>query len=205
MSADRLTVHVVEPEGDDAERLAGALAPHGVDLLPGRVGDLTMVIGGEEPVRDASEAGARRIVAVVDGVDRRTATALLEAGASGVIVAGTPPSAVATALRAVSSGFIVLPEVARLAVKRAVLTVRQQEILRLLVLGLSNAEIAAKLYVSESTVKTHISALFAKLEVRTRKDAIDAVLDPASPLRTAVLGFSDADTAQGDYRSPEIR
>lgn len=199
-----LTVHVAD-EGPEGERVAGALRAAGVDAVAGEVGDLTLVLGGEDAIRGAAACGARRILALVDQVDRRTATALLEAGASGVVVEGTPEAAMADALRALHAGFIVLPEAARMAVKHPVLTVRQQEILRLLVLGLSNAEIARKLYVSENTVKTHMRALFAKLEVRSRSDAIALVLDRSSPLRAGVLGFSSPRDAAGGYRSPEIR
>ena len=146
--------------------------------MPDSVGDVTVVIGGAEAVRDAAERGARRILAIVEVVDRRVATALLDAGASAVVLAGAPQDALVNALRALEAGFVVVPEAARQAVKHPVLTVRQQQIMGLLVLGLSNAEIAERLYLTESTVKTHLRALFAKLEVRSRKEAIDVMLDP---------------------------
>ena len=58
-------------------------------------------------------------------------------------------------------------------VKEINLTSREQEVLQLLMLGLSNAEIAEKLFLSVSTVKTHVSTLFVKMEVKNRTQALE--------------------------------
>jgi DNA-binding NarL/FixJ family response regulator len=201
-----LKVHIVDGEGD-GERLRDTvegLRQHGLEPVPDSVGDVTIVIGGAEAVRDAAERGARRILAIVKAMDRRVATTLLDAGASGLILAGAPQDALVHALRALEAGFIVVPEAARQAVRNPVLTVRQQQIMGLLVLGLSNAEIAERLYVTESTVKTHLRALFAKLEVSSRKEAIDIMLDPSSPVAKGVLGLAASSPSDGGYAPPEV-
>ena len=66
-----------------------------------------------------------------------------------------------------------------------------KQILGMVVLGFSNAEIAAKLYVSESTVKSHLSSAFATIGVRTRKQAAALILDPGSGFGTGILAITD--------------
>ena len=59
--------------------------------------------------------------------------------------------------------------------------------LALLVAGLTNRQIAARLYLAESTVKTHVTSAFSKLGVRSRKDAAAILLDPAEGLLATAL------------------
>jgi DNA-binding NarL/FixJ family response regulator len=199
-----MRVHVIDDGGGRQDAVAALLRADGAEVVTGSVGDLTIVVGPAEAVRDAAERGARRILAVADKVDRRTATALLDAGASGVVAAMAPDEVLLPALRAVDAGFIVLPEAARQAVRNPVLTARQQDIMRLVVLGLSNAQIAHRLYLTESTVKTHLRAVFTKLEVGSRKEAVDVLLDATSPLGRGVLGIVGAGPSGEDYRPPQV-
>jgi DNA-binding NarL/FixJ family response regulator len=53
--------------------------------------------------------------------------------------------------------------------------------------GLTNRQIAARLYLAESTVKTHVASAFAKLGVRSRKDAVAVLLDPDEGLAATAL------------------
>ena len=63
-------------------------------------------------------------------------------------------------------------------VRAAALTRREKQILALVIAGLTNAEIAAKLYLAESTVKSHLSSAFSKLGVSSRHEAASLILDP---------------------------
>ena len=111
----------------------------------------------------------------------------LQAGASGFLLKDVPPEQLVDGIRAVASGDALLaPAVTRRVIaefvrrppSRAVptqfadLTARELEVLRLIARGLSNAEIAAELVVSETTVKTHVAHLLMKLDVRDRVQAV---------------------------------
>jgi DNA-binding CsgD family transcriptional regulator len=77
---------------------------------------------------------------------------------------------------------------------------REKEILELLVAGMTNRQIGDRLYLAESTVKTHVAAAFAKLGVRSRKDAAAILLDPAEGLAPTALP-SDAALHRGRVAS----
>ena len=67
--------------------------------------------------------------------------------------------------------------------------------LGLVVLGLSNADVAAKLHITEATVKSHLTACFRKLDVRTRSAAVARILDPHEGLGVGILSLADTDTS----------
>ncbi|GAA2759522.1 response regulator transcription factor [Actinopolymorpha rutila] len=113
----------------------------------------------------------------------------LRAGASGFLLKDVPPEDLADAIRIVARGeAVVAPTVTRRLLDRfatvlpstntesaqelAHLTEREREVLRLMSRGMSNAEIAGELYVSETTVKTHVGNVLAKLGLRDRVQAV---------------------------------
>jgi DNA-binding NarL/FixJ family response regulator len=109
----------------------------------------------------------------------RLARGTLKAGASGLIHAGMPPEQILRALSVALRGGVVLPRaLLRLWVDEqrppdlgAVLSARQRELLGLLTEGSTNAEIAGRLFLSESTVKQHLRAAYKALGVRNRREA----------------------------------
>jgi DNA-binding NarL/FixJ family response regulator len=116
----------------------------------------------------------------------------MRAGASGFLLKTAPPDQLAGAVRAVVAGDALLaPEITRRLLDSFVrrpppgagpqgldeLTKRELEVLGLVASGLSNAEIAQQLYVSEATVKTHVARVFAKLDVRDRAQAVIAAYE----------------------------
>jgi DNA-binding NarL/FixJ family response regulator len=112
----------------------------------------------------------------------------IRAGASGLLLKTRPPPQLVAAIRAVAAGDTLLaPEITRRLLEEYIrrpppgtvrppaleeLTGREVEVLRLVATGHSNAQIAARLFVSEPTVKTHINRLFRKLGVRDRIHAV---------------------------------
>lgn len=106
------------------------------------------------------DAGRAELAAAVRSVARGQATFAAEVGAA--VIAAATASATAEPVAPADA----------LAARFPVLTRREAEVLALIVDGLGNAEIAGRLFVGVTTVKTHINAIFAKLGVRTRAEAI---------------------------------
>ena len=146
--------------------------------------------------------GARRVLARCPGVKVVVLTtfdedeyveAALRAGVSGFLLKVAPPERLIDAVRTVAAGGGLLdPGVTRrviesfaaappLRTRRAetldALTERERDVLRLIGRGLSNGEIAAELYLGETTVKTHVSNVLAKLGLRDRAQAVVAAYE----------------------------
>ena len=110
----------------------------------------------------------------------------LRAGASGFVLKDDPPEQLLAAIRTVAAGDALLsPSVTRRVIKQFTklpprtpptgfdeLTSREHEVLQLLAQGLSNGEIGTQLYIGETTVKTHVTRVLQKLDVRDRAQAI---------------------------------
>jgi DNA-binding NarL/FixJ family response regulator len=118
--------------------------------------------------------------------------AALRAGASGFLLKDTPPDQLAQAIRIVASGDALLaPSVTRRLIDEFAdrggdevaditldsLTEREEEVLKLVAQGLSNAEIASELVVEETTVKTHVRHVLQKLGLRDRVQAVVAAYE----------------------------
>jgi len=116
--------------------------------------------------------------------------AALRAGAAGLVREPDIDSSLAETVRAVGAGQLTVPLELGRQIERPVLSRRQKQVLGLVVLGLSNGEIAAKLHLSEHTVKCHLYASFRKLNVNSRDAAVSLILDPAEGLGTGILAIS---------------
>lgn len=106
----------------------------------------------------------------------------LEAGARGYLLKDAPPEELFAGIRATARGETVLaPSVAATLVRRATgdtaVTEREVEVLELLSRGLGNKEMARELFVSEATVKSHLSHIYTKLGVDTRAGAVAAAIE----------------------------
>ena len=133
----------------------------------------------------AADPGARVLVLTTFGLDEYVYEAL-QLGASGFVLKDDPPEQLLEAVRTVAAGDALLsPAVTRRVIAQftrlrrqapppavASLTERELEVLRLIAQGLSNAEIGHALFISETTVKTHVTRVLQKLELRDRAQAI---------------------------------
>jgi RNA polymerase sigma factor (sigma-70 family) len=136
----------------------------------------------------ASGPDAPRVIILTTFDLDRYVYAALSAGASGFLLKDVSPEHLVAAVRLVRSGDALLaPSITRRLVERfarrdeqaatlhrdlSTLTPRELDVLRLLARGLSNAELAGRLHVSDATVKTHVARILSKLSLRDRAQAI---------------------------------
>jgi DNA-binding NarL/FixJ family response regulator len=171
-------------DGGQAVALAVDCAPD-VILMDVRM----PVVDGIEATRQivASGSAARVLVLTTFDLDEYVYAAI-RAGASGFLLKDVRPHDLVDAIRLIADGNALLgPTVTRRLLDRfadagprteigsdpfSAMTPRELEILKLLAAGLSNAEIATRLYLGESTVKTHVSSILRKLGVRDRVQAV---------------------------------
>ena len=175
-------------DGAEAVELARRLDPD-VILMDVRMPK----VDGVEATRRVSAAGLRARVVILTTFDLdEYVHEAIRAGASGFLLKDVQPAQLVEAVRVVAAGEALLaPTVTRRLLDRfaqalpderpppslEVLTARELEILRLVAGGLSNAEIAEQLVVTEATVKTHVSSVLRKLHLRDRVQAVVAAYD----------------------------
>jgi DNA-binding NarL/FixJ family response regulator len=172
-----MTLGLEQALAKQAQVHVGREAPEGVPssiiLCTGRVEDLS------ESVKRVQEVNPRASILVFGlNVDLPLARAAFRMGTRGFIHAEMTPDQVARAVTVAANGEPVAPRELLLhlvaheePVDLNILSARQREILKLVVDGLSNAEIAGRLYLSESTVKQHLRATYKLLGVKNRTEA----------------------------------
>ncbi len=111
---------------------------------------------------------------------------VLDAGAVALVFEPELERTLATTVRAVSIGQSAVPREFLASVERPVLSHRENEVLALVRKGLTNGEIAKQLFLAESTVKSHLSSIFTKFGVRSRKEVAAAFADGDPGLGEAV-------------------
>ncbi|HEY6145479.1 MAG TPA: response regulator transcription factor [Solirubrobacterales bacterium] len=113
----------------------------------------------------------------------------LDAGAAAIVFEPMIESALAVTISAVGSGQAVVPRELRASVQRPTLSHRERQVLTYVCEGLTNAQIAEQLFLSESTVKSHLSSAFSKFGVRSRREAAALFLefDQSTPSASEVI------------------
>jgi DNA-binding NarL/FixJ family response regulator len=178
----------VVAEAADGQEAIDAVAATGADVA---LMDVRMpgVDGIEATRRIVARPDARtRVLVLTTFDDDETVYEAFRAGAAGFLVKSAPPRELAAAIRTVAAGDALLaPSVTRRLIEAyvhqprpgasappaiAALTPRESDVLRLIARGHSNAEIGHELFLSEPTVKTHVTRLLAKLQLRDRVQAV---------------------------------
>lgn len=188
-------ITVVGQAGTGAEALR-VVAETGPDVVCMDV-EMPGMDGLEATSRIVAEADAPKVLVLTTFNREDYLLAALRAGASAFLLKTARPEQLADAIRAVAAGDALLsPEVTRAVIERAVthgelappagltrpttavgpggqeLTERERDVLGLVALGMSNDEIAAKLVIGRATVKTHVSNVLMKLQLRDRVQAV---------------------------------
>ena len=161
----------------EAVALAASLAPELV-LMDLQFGERA---AGAEATRRVRALAAPPYVLVLTNYDTDgDILGAVEAGASGYLLKDAPPHELLAGVRAAAAGQSALAPaiagrlLARLREPRVTLSVREIEVVRLVARGASNAEVAARLHITDATVKSHLAHVFSKLGVSSRTAAVSA-------------------------------
>jgi DNA-binding NarL/FixJ family response regulator len=175
------------PDGAEAVRLTAELRPQ-VVLMDIRMPRMDGLEATRRILSDRHVGETRVLVLTTFDLDALVYEAL-SAGASGFLLKESPPEQLVEGIRTVARGDALLaPSVTRRLINRFLqlsgplvgarrldeLTTREREVLTLIGHGMSNAEIADRLVVSDATVKSHVAHLYAKLDLRDRAQAVVA-------------------------------
>jgi len=168
-------------DGEEAVKLASELKPDVVVM------DIVMPkVNGIEATRKIKEIAPDTAILILTAYDdEEYVLGLLDAGAAGYLLKSARGRDLVGAIRTIRAGESVLhPNIIARLLKRATVTAvkenkaqgllseRESEVLRLVALGMSNKEVAEELFLSQRTVKAHLTNVFNKLNVASRSEAI---------------------------------
>ena len=128
-----------------------------------------------------------RIVVISPAAARRAWLRYVDAGADGIVFSDDAARKLGPVVRCVRVGHMAVPDAARNIVSPPALSYREREVLELAAQGLTNSQIGARLFLAESTVKTHLSSAFRRLGVSSRREAAAVLHFPDNNIRTRVL------------------
>ncbi|HTW41302.1 MAG TPA: LuxR C-terminal-related transcriptional regulator [Solirubrobacteraceae bacterium] len=136
------------------------------------------------------------VVLACASIERRELRGALGAGAAGVVVGEELDDGLGACVRAVRAGQLCVPRRHWREIEPPALSLRERQVLGLVAMGCMNRQIADRLFLAESTVKSHLSSAFAKLGVRSRSEAAELILNRERGLDIALL------SGEGDTRAP---
>jgi len=172
-------------DGEEAVRLAAELAPN-IVLMDIRMPGMDGLAATRRIAADPGLAEVRVVILTTFGLDEYVFEAI-RSGASGFLVKDTEPDELLQAVRVVAGGDALLsPSITRRLIEEFAahakepqptegleqLTAREREVMALVAAGLSNDEIAQRLFVSPATAKTHVSRAMVKLGARDRAQLV---------------------------------
>jgi DNA-binding NarL/FixJ family response regulator len=164
-----------------------------VEDLPLLAADVAVV--AVNPARDSAQLGllrrrleGMRVIAVVPMLRGADSGRLLAADIDGVVLEDEIERVLGPAIASLAADQLCVPSGARPALAGPVFSHREKQVLKLLLAGLTNSEIASRLYLSESTVKSHLSSSFRKLGVSSRAEVVRRARGGDGGLRLPLAG-----------------
>lgn len=172
---------IIEPAPATPPELILAFLTAATDAA--RVGDVRELAG---TYPDAS------ILAIMPaGAANASLRRVMLAGATGIVFDDSLDRALVPTARATLAGQLTVPSTLGRQIAPRPLSHREKQILALVMVGATNHEIAGKLFLAESTVKTHLSSAFRKLDARSRSEAVTRIMDPESGYGTSILEIAN--------------
>ena len=205
-------LHVVSPDATLRARLLDTLSqspfrvtsavvsPEDIDLNGADAGTTVVVlaVAGSPTrragiVRSLAEHDETRVI-VCRETGHSEVRRIIHAGAYGYVLENELEETLVPTIGAVLAGQIAIPKEERMQVGAPTLSVREKQILGMVVMGYMNCDIAKQLYLTESTVKSHLSSAFLKLGVRSRSEAVELILDAEQGLGRGILAITSDGT-----------
>jgi DNA-binding NarL/FixJ family response regulator len=196
-TGEQLSVAVYVEERSQRDRIRAALAARGYAVVVSTTVEgllascngsapACVVVAADRPDRSAmstmrlirSKLEGASAVLVCRTARRTEVRRVVELGVDGVVLNDDAEEVLGAVVAAVCAGQVSVPGGQRGEVMVQALTTREKQILALMITGLTNAEIAGKMFLAESTVKSHLSSAFSKLGVSSRYEAATVILDP---------------------------
>jgi DNA-binding NarL/FixJ family response regulator len=210
-----LAVGLVVADEGLAARVSGSLEAAGLSVafeaVPGDdlpPVDLVMVIGnGKAPgnvlfKRIRERLPKSRLVACLSADETSSVQWVLDSGLDGLVWESQVAETLVATLHAVHAGMLVLPRELPKRAQTPEFTNREKQVLGLMIMGLTNREIADKLFVSENTVKSHLNTAYRKLGVHSRTEAVRLIADPEVGLGTGILAITGPGLKGSGQRDP---
>lgn len=194
------TVAVVAGEGRARQIAARLLGNAGFDVRArSELSALAVLVASPREdarlreVRELTEAHAHAAILVIvpAGLPNAGLRRILLAGATGIVLEDDVERALVPTARALLAGQLTVPTALGRQIAPRPLSHREKQILALVVLGKTNREIAHTLFLAESTVKTHLSSAFRKIDARSRSEAVVRIEDPDSGFGLGVLAVAN--------------
>jgi DNA-binding NarL/FixJ family response regulator len=143
---------------------------------------------GAERVRELFPTA--HVIACMPPAKLRGLRLAIDVGVDGIVWDSQLERSLDSAIQAVCAGQLVVPRDSYQRVESPQLTTREKQSLSMVIMGLTNQEIATKLYISEGTVKSHLNSAYRKLGVHSRGEATKLIADPDEGLGTGILAIT---------------